>query len=103
VVKPFAAAEVDGEDDASGGEEDGEKEVVGAEMDVDAGCASVAEVVNGSGDSVLRLDDGPTGIIVFVPSPCPSLPPASPCWLASVELENGEAILTQVYYVLEIS
>jgi hypothetical protein len=71
-------------------------------MGEEAGCALVAEVLDGSGDSVVKLEDGPTGSIAFTPSSCPSLPPASPCWLASVELENGEAILTQVYYILDV-
>jgi hypothetical protein len=77
-------------------------EVVGAEMGKETGCALVVEVLDGSGDSVAKIEDGPTGIIAFAPSFCPSLPAAPPCWLASVELVNGEAILTQVYYILEV-
>ncbi len=57
-----------------------------------------SELVDGSGDSVLKIEDGPTGILPVLPASGPFGPPPPPCWPGSVELENVEAILTAVYY-----
>jgi len=78
------------------------EEVARAGMGEEAVCALIVEVLDGSGDSVVKLEDGPTGNIAVAPSLFPSLPAPPPGWLASVELVNGEAILTQVYYILEV-
>ena len=79
----------------------GEAVDVEAEIADDIGCASIVELADGTGDSVLRMEDGPTGILPIAPTSCSSIPSLPPCWLASVELENGEAILTCVYYLLD--
>ena len=79
----------------------GEAVDVGAKTADDIDCASIVEPADGTGDSVLRIEDGPTGILPISPTFCPSEPSLPPCWLASVELENGEAILTCVYYLLD--
>lgn len=79
----------------------GEAVDIGAEIAADIDCESIVEAADGTGDSVLRIEDGPTGILPISPTSCPSKPALPPCWLASVELENGEAILTCVYYLLD--
>lgn len=94
--------EDDCEDDADddSGEDNVRAEV--AEVAEESDCVSIIELDDGNGDSVLRIEDGPTGILPLFPAFCPFNPPPSPCWLASVELENLEAILTCVYYILDI-
>lgn len=81
--------------------DEGEAVDVGAEIADDNDCASIMELADGTGDSVLRTEDGPTGILPIAATSCWSEPSLPPCWLASVELENGEAILTCVYYLLD--
>jgi hypothetical protein len=93
VVESFAAEEDDCEDNESDGWT-GEEARTGS---VGIACASVLEVVDGTGGSVLMIEVGPTGILPLLAAFCPFGAPTSPCWLASVEFENCEAILTCVY------
>jgi hypothetical protein len=93
VVASVVAEEDDCEDDVSDGWK-GEEARTGSEG---VACASVLEVVDDTGGSVLMIEVGPTGILPLLAAFCPSGAPTSPCWLASVEFENGEAILTCVY------
>lgn len=98
MVESLAGNEDGCEIEASRGGEDVD---VSAEIADDIDCASITELADGTGDSVLRIEDGPTGILPIAPTSCSSGRSLPPCWLASVELENGEAILTCVYYVLD--
>ena len=74
----------------------------GAEVAEEIGCTLLLGLVDGTGGSVLRFEDGSTGMLPVASVSCSSGPLASPCWLASVELENLEAILTYVYYLLDV-
>jgi hypothetical protein len=71
----------------------------GTDVAEEAACESAVELAAGTGDSVLKMEVGPTGILPSATTSCPFCPltSSSPCWLASVELENLEAILTCLY------
>ena len=104
VAEPLAVEADDGEDGVSvSGLEDS-----GAGMAEEAACTLAVGLADGTGGSVLKIEAGPTGILPSAPGSCPfspicpscplsSSPSPSTCWLASVELENVEAILTCLY------
>jgi hypothetical protein len=65
-------------------------------------CTSFVEPADNSASSAPNTEDGPTGILPPARASCPIGASPSACWLASVELETLEAILTCDYYILGI-